>query len=164
MPLYVTHEDIETPSSISNHSNASTTMPATLEEQIHPILGASDDLTAPPFHQTLDHQITFPTIQINDNNSSTPVGTFRDQANALMRGPAEALRKELNGDSHELISKEPEVRGAVQGEYHVRSDTDVVRDIGWHKASIDVPDPLIGGYTNGDLFEFIRRFNKVGSS
>ncbi|CAI7618999.1 unnamed protein product [Penicillium pancosmium] len=156
----VTHDDLESSTSISNHSNPTTAMLATLQEQTYPILGASEELTAPPFHRTLNHQATFPIIQTKDSNNSSIKATLRDQAYGLTRGPVEALKKELNGDRHELVSKVPEVRGAVQEVYHVGSDTEMVRDIGWHKANADVPDPLIGGYTNGDLFEFIRRFNK----
>ncbi|KAK5188813.1 hypothetical protein LTR92_011175 [Exophiala xenobiotica] len=86
--------------------------------------------------------------------------TLQDQAHALVEGPAAILRKDLNADSHELAHQVPEVRGAVQNAQPSSSNAEVVRDIGWHKAKVEIPDPLIGGYTNGELFQFIRRFNK----
>jgi hypothetical protein len=90
------------------------------------------------------------------------VATLQDQAYALIEGPVEMLRKDLNTDSHELACEVPEVPGVIQTEYPSGSNAEFVRDIGWHKANIEIPDPLIGGYTNGELFTFIRRFNKVG--
>jgi hypothetical protein len=94
------------------------------------------------------------------NNNST-VHTLQDQAYALLEGPVEVMKKNLTADSHELAHKVPEVRGAIQTNNPTSSNADLARDIGWHKANVEIPDPLIGGYTNGELFSFIRRFNKV---
>lgn len=63
--------------------------------------------------------------------------------------------------SHELAHQVPEIRGTIQSEQISEGDGKVVRDVGWHKANLELPDPLIGGYTNGELFKLIRRFNKV---
>jgi hypothetical protein len=35
-----------------------------------------------------------------------------------------------------------------------------VTDIGWHRDTALIPDPLISGTPNGTLFTYIRRFNK----
>lgn len=96
------------------------------------------------------------------NNSPNIANTLHDHAYALIEGMVEVLRTDSSADSAELASKVPEVRGAVQTEYQSGSNTEVARDIGWHKAEMEIPDPLIGGYTNEELFAFIRRFNKVG--
>jgi hypothetical protein len=155
-------DHVETPPCVNDPNNAPPTMLATLQGQAYALVGASNGLTAPKVHQDLNHQNTLPDIHIHDNNTPTMVATLHDQAYALVEGPVEALKKDLNADSHKLASNVPEVRGAVQTEYHSGSNAEVVRDIGWHKAEVEIPDPLIGGYTNGELFAFIRRFNKVG--
>lgn len=98
---------------------------------------------------------------VNDTAPATMMATLQDQAYALVEGPAEILRKDLIVDSHELALEVPQVRGAVQTEHTSSNNTELVRDIGWHKANVEIPDPLINGYTNGELFSFIRRFNKV---
>ncbi|KAJ5567070.1 hypothetical protein N7535_006376 [Penicillium sp. DV-2018c] len=100
-----------------------------------------------------------PDSRIHNNDNST-VSTLQDQAYALLEGPAEVLKKNLAADSHELAHEIPEVRGAIQTNNPTNSEAEPVRDIGWHKANVEIPDPLIGGYTNGELFSIIRRFNK----
>ncbi|KAJ5936536.1 hypothetical protein N7466_002986 [Penicillium verhagenii] len=92
--------------------------------------------------------------------SLTMLATLQDQANVPIEGPMEFLRKHLNPDSHKLAYEVQKAQGAIQTEYSNGSNGEVTRDIGWHKAKIEIPDPLIGGYTNGELFAFIRRFNK----
>lgn len=68
-----------------------------------------------------------------------------------------AIIKDLSPDSHELAQKPTAIVGAVQED----APEAFVRDIGWHKSTDDIPDPLIGGLPNGKLFSLIRRFNKV---
>ena len=142
--------------------NASPTMSATLQDRAYALLGSSNGQTAPQAHRNLDHQAVLPGTNIHDTKLPTMMATLQDQAHALVEGPAAILRKDLNADSHELAHQVPEVRGAVQTAQPSSSNAGVVRDIGWHKANVEIPDPLIGGYTNGELFQFIRRFNKVG--
>jgi hypothetical protein len=91
------------------------------------------------------------------NVEKSKLEQVRDRANTLVDDSKERLRKEFNADSHELAHDTPEKRGAVQ----IGGNLDVVRDIGWHKPNALIPDPLIAGYTNGELFAYIRRFNKV---
>jgi len=122
------------------HDNTSTTRKATHNY---------DDITA----EDHLHDITPPNL----------MQTLQERVNTLIEGPKEILRKDLNADSHKLAHEVPEVRGAVQTVQPISSSNGpVVRDIGWHKANVEIPDPLIGGYTNGELFSLIRRFNKVG--
>jgi hypothetical protein len=70
------------------------------------------------------------------------------------------IRKGLEVDSDELTQESPPIKGAVQTHQNGESISQV-RDIGWHKPSVEIPDPLIGGVPNGRLFAMIRRFNKV---
>ncbi|KAJ5267883.1 hypothetical protein N7478_010691 [Penicillium angulare] len=113
---------------------------------------------------TCEHIERLPSVKDHNNGSSTMLATLRDQAYASFEGLVDVLGKDLNADSHELAYEVSETRGAIQTEYPSGSNTEVTRDVGWHKANIEIPDPLIGGYTNGELFAFIRRFNKVGLS
>ncbi|KAJ5337458.1 uncharacterized protein N7506_005480 [Penicillium brevicompactum] len=106
------------------------------------LVGASNDLITSQVHRNLDYPKTLPGIQFHDNNSSTMVAALQHQAYTLIEGPVETMKKDLNADSHELAHEIPDVRGAIQKEYP------------------KIPDPMIGDYTNGELFAFIRRFNK----
>ncbi|KAK5445269.1 hypothetical protein LTS15_010050 [Exophiala xenobiotica] len=135
-------------------------MSATLQDRAYALLGSSNGQTAPQAHRNLDHQAVLPGTNIHDTKLPTMMATLQDQAHALVEGPAAILRKDLNADSHELAHQVPEVRGAVQTAQPSSSNAEVVRDIGWHKANVEIPDPLIDGYTNGELFQLIRRFNK----
>jgi hypothetical protein len=103
-----------------------------------------------------DHTPTVP-YRNPINIEKTKLEDLRDRANTLVDDSKEKLRKEFNADSHELAHDTPENRGAVQ----VGGNLGVVRDIGWHRPNAEIPNPLIAGYTNGELFAYIRRFNKV---
>lgn len=78
----------------------------------------------------------------------------------LVQEQRAATTKHFTADSHDL-AHDLMIEGAVQLRDN-RSSGDV-RDIGWHKPSLEIPDPLIGGFSNGQLFAMIRRFNKVTS-
>jgi hypothetical protein len=112
--------------------------------------------------ETHGHAESSTSVNDHTNASPTILATLQDQVYAPIEGPIEVLKKHLNADSHKLAYEAPEARGAIQTEYPNGSNAEVTRDIGWHKANIEIPDPLIGGYTNGELFSFLRRFNKVG--
>lgn len=156
-----TRDHIETLPGGDVHNNAFPAILSTLQGKAYALVGASNGQTAPQVHQNLDHEETLPGIHIHDNNPPTMMATLQDQAYALVEGPAKILREDLNADSHDLAYEVQEVRGAIQTEHSNGSNAEVVRNIGWHKANVEVPDPLIGGYANGELFAFIRRFNKV---
>lgn len=114
------------------------------------------------FPETTDHVKTTNHFQalLDDNlvkDASIPkLNALQDRAQAWSEGQKEILRKGFNADSHELAHKIPEDKGAVQ-----KASNTSVRDIGWHKSNAQLPDPLIAGYSNGELFAYIRRFNKV---
>lgn len=139
-------------------------MLANLKHTAHGLVGASNDLITSQVHRNLDYPKTLPGIQFDDNNTSTMVATLHHQAYALIEVPVETMKNDPNADSHELAHEVPEVRGAIQKKYPSGDYSELARDIGWHKVKLEIPDPLIGGYTNGELFAFIRRFNKVGLS
>ncbi|KAM0812259.1 hypothetical protein AB5N19_14576 [Seiridium cardinale] len=58
--------------------------------------------------------------------------------------------------SHALATDNHEEKGAAQME-HAEED---VADLGWHKQKDGMPDPLVGGLDNEELWLLIRRFNK----
>lgn len=72
----------------------------------------------------------------------------------------ELLRQEFSPDSHELAHRDTGLTGAVLTHYDEELP-ETTRDIGWHKANLEIPDPLIGDLPNSKLFSMIRRFNKV---
>lgn len=126
------------------------------------LVGDCSGYPASQADETREHIEILPSVKDHNNSSPMMLATLRDQADASIESPIEVLKKDLNAESHELAYEVPEAPGAIQTEYPSDGNPEVVRDIGWHKATIEIPDPLIGGYTNGELFAFIRRFNKVG--
>ncbi|KAF3906770.1 hypothetical protein AA313_de0205767 [Arthrobotrys entomopaga] len=78
--------------------------------------------------------------------------------NSKLQDYRQQLREEFSPDSHDLTSKDYGLQGAVQNPDSALGTE--VRDIGWHRGTAHIPDPLIGGLPNGRLFSRIRRFNK----
>lgn len=58
--------------------------------------------------------------------------------------------------SHALATDDHEEKGAAQMDH----DHEDVADLGWHKKKDGMPDPLVGGLDNEELWLLIRRFNK----
>lgn len=85
-----------------------------------------------------------------------PTPVFQEKTATIQEKTA-AIINDLSPDSHELAQKHTHIAGAVQ----TNAPDTFVRDIGWHKSTDEIPDPLIGGLPNGKLFSLIRRFNKV---
>ena len=96
----------------------------------------------------------------NETTSTNTGSRLKDKAFALVEQPTETLRKEFTADSHDLAHESPKVKGAIQ-KNQAGLPNEALLDIGWHKPNVDIPDPLIGGISNGRLFAMIRRFNKV---
>jgi len=86
--------------------------------------------------------------------------------------------------SHALATTDHEEKGAVQLDgpafagsngtelSHSRNITDdtagglangeaPIADLGWHESPEAIPDPLVGGVSNEDLWTLIRRFDKA---
>ncbi|KAF7959421.1 hypothetical protein EAE96_001040 [Botrytis aclada] len=78
--------------------------------------------------------------------------------NFAVQDITEQVRENFSADSHEMARKDYGIRGAVQ--QHHGSSVNGIRDIGWHRPPTEIPDPLLGGLSNGRLFSLIRRFNK----
>jgi hypothetical protein len=70
------------------------------------------------------------------------------------------LTMSFDADSHDLAHIDHEIKGEAQKQPILESGAEL-RDLGWHKNLPDMPEPLIGGITNENLFAMIRRFNKV---
>lgn len=72
----------------------------------------------------------------------------------------EAAPEEHPTDSHELANADHEEKGYAQ--LHHRQTE--VKDLGWNESPSEVPNPLVGGLQNEELWTLIRRFNKVVSA
>ena len=58
--------------------------------------------------------------------------------------------------SHALAMADHDEKGHAQ-EPHDKE----VQNLGWNESDDKIPDPLVGGLSNDDLWILIRRFNKV---
>jgi hypothetical protein len=63
-------------------------------------------------------------------------------------------------ESHALANADHEQRGHAQIAGDDVHDLDI-KDLGWHEEVHDVPQPLVGGLPNEELWTLVRRFNKV---
>ena len=61
--------------------------------------------------------------------------------------------------SHSLAVMEHEEIGHAQADHG-----EMVQDLGWHEQDDKIPDPLVGGLPNEELWLLLRRFNKVPQS
>ena len=61
--------------------------------------------------------------------------------------------------SHALAVADHDEKGVAQ-----ESHDEVARDLGWHEKDEKVPDPLVGGIANEQLWLLLRRFNKVNET
>lgn len=93
----------------------------------------------------------------NSYSSKLPASIAHLDPTPAIQEKTAALANDLSPDSHELAQKPADIKGAVQTD----PPNEFIRDIGWHKPTVEIPDPLIGGLPNGRLFSLIRRFNKV---
>ncbi len=62
-------------------------------------------------------------------------------------------------ESHELANADHEEKGAAQLD-HGQTE---VKDLGWNESPTEIPNPVVGGLSNEELWTLIRRFNKVCS-
>ena len=69
----------------------------------------------------------------------------------------EAHEEEMPTDSHDLANADHDEKGAAQ----LNHGQTEVKDLGWNDHPTDVPNPLVGGLPNEELWTLVRRFNKV---
>jgi hypothetical protein len=73
----------------------------------------------------------------------------------------EAHEEETPTDSHALANADHDEKGAAQ----IDHDETEVQDLGWGGDGFtkpsSVPNPLVGGLPNEELWTLVRRFNKV---
>jgi hypothetical protein len=84
-----------------------------------------------------------------------------ESAQARPHDPVEAVDEapeEHPTESHALANADHENKGAAQ---HDHGETEV-KDLGWNEKQSSIPDPLIAGLSNEELWALIRRFNKAG--
>ncbi|KAI1008089.1 hypothetical protein K3495_g131 [Podosphaera aphanis] len=85
--------------------------------------------------------------------------TSQEQHESTFEESKTQLINQFTLTSQEMAQSSPKIKGAIQI-HELGEDTSSVRDIGWHKSTTEIPDPLIGGIANRKLFSMIRRFNK----
>ncbi|KAJ5935933.1 hypothetical protein N7454_005231 [Penicillium verhagenii] len=153
------HDHIEALPCVNDYNNESPTN-LSLHNKADGLVGASNGLSIPIVHHNINNQKIPPENLISGNKKSAIVANLEAHAYGMIESPLEAMKKGLNADSHGLAYELPDIRGAIQTEDPNGGNARAARDIGWHKANVEIPDPLIGGYTNGELFSLIRRFNK----
>ena len=66
----------------------------------------------------------------------------------------------LPTDSHQLANA-PLEEGEEKGLAQMEHDQTEVKDMGWNDHPDDIPNPLVGGMPNEELWTLLRRFNKV---
>ncbi|CAG8951988.1 hypothetical protein HYFRA_00000723 [Hymenoscyphus fraxineus] len=88
---------------------------------------------------------------------SPPETTMAPNIDSLDDEPevVEAAPQEIPTESHELAKADHEEKGAAQID-HGQTE---VRDLGWDSEA-EVPQPLVGGLPNEELWTLVRRFNK----
>ena len=78
-------------------------------------------------------------------------------SSAVRAAKADVHEAETPTNSHALAEADHDEKGAAQ-EGHFSHE---VKDLGWNEHPKDVPNPMIGGLPNEELWLLVRRFNKV---
>ncbi|TGO53672.1 hypothetical protein BOTNAR_0289g00120 [Botryotinia narcissicola] len=136
-----------TPASTNDNTNASG---HTLKNKIDVILASAKETAA-----VIDPDAA----QAQFVSAKAAVSTkLKAMTNLTVQDITKQVWENFSADRHEIARKNYGIRGAMQ--QHNGSPVDNIRDIGWHRPSTEIPDPLLGGLPNGRLFSLIRRFNK----
>ena len=97
------------------------------------------------------------------NPTSSPT-TAKKAENPSDDAPDTSIARSLGKktDSHALATADIDVKGTVQSASDTSSsDENEVANLGWHRADEADGEPFLGGWTNEEIWLFIRRFNKV---
>ncbi|TGZ81705.1 hypothetical protein EX30DRAFT_395486 [Ascodesmis nigricans] len=91
-------------------------------------------------------------------------GTTIPEINTTAAGPIPS-GEEAPTESHAIaaapLEEHPEAAGALHHEAAVAVGEGIeVKDLGWNEKPENVPNPLIGGLNNEELWTLVRRFNK----
>ena len=84
-------------------------------------------------------------------------------SHALAQEAATGENVDERGYAQRPHYESPNNAGGEGGNTGVRTETEV-RDLGWHEKEEVVPNPLVGGLPNEELWTLVRRFNKVSSN
>ncbi|KAK0513106.1 hypothetical protein JMJ35_004092 [Cladonia borealis] len=113
-----------------------------------------------------DSELRDPQHQLNHQPGATPVMETKDTAtitspsnsvaSTMVTPTSSASASNAPSESHALAAGEHEEIGHVQ-KGHEEGE---VRDMGWNDHPKDVPQPLVGGLPNEELWTLVRRFNK----
>ncbi len=113
-----------------------------------------------------DSELKDPQHQLNHQPGATPVMDTKETAtttspsnsvaSTMVTPTSSASASNAPSESHALAAGEHEEVGHVQ-KGHEEGE---VRDMGWNDHPKDVPQPLVGGLPNEELWTLVRRFNK----
>ena len=113
-----------------------------------------------------DSELKDPQHQLNHQPGATPVMETKETAtttspsnsvaSTMVTPTSSASASNAPSESHALAAGEHEEVGHVQ-KGHEEGE---VRDMGWNDHPKDVPQPLVGGLPNEELWTLVRRFNK----
>ena len=103
------------------------------------------------------------TSTLSSKNPRSSSGT--QQTSEVDDAPDTSISRTLGKKtgSHALATADIDVKGTVQAASETSSsDENEVANLGWHRVDEAKGDPFLGGWTNEEIWLFIRRFNKVG--
>lgn len=83
-------------------------------------------------------------------------------SHALAQEAATGENVDERGYAQRPHYESPNNVGGEGGNTGVRTETEV-KDLGWHEKEEEVPNPLVGGLPNEELWTLVRRFNKVSN-
>ena len=110
-----------------------------------------------------DSELKDPQHELNHQPGATPVmetkvtaSPSNSVASTMVTPTSSTSASNAPSESHALAAGEHEEVGHVQ-QGHEEGE---VRDMGWNDHPKDVPQPLVGGLPNEELWTLVRRFNK----
>ncbi|KAL6898585.1 hypothetical protein GGI43DRAFT_384875 [Trichoderma evansii] len=91
----------------------------------------------------------------SDQNSSSSTSAFSSEPDII-----ESYEEEVPTASHALAEESIQADAENKGASQIEHDEIEVKNIGWNKELHQVPQPVVGGLGNEELWVLIRRFNK----
>jgi hypothetical protein len=90
-----------------------------------------------------------------DQNSASSISALSSEPDII-----ESYQEEAPTASHALAEESTQADAENKGASQMEHDEIEVKNIGWNKEQHHVPQPVVGGMRNEELWVLIRRFNK----
>lgn len=94
-------------------------------------------------------------MEASDQNSGSSISAFSSEPDII-----ESYEEEVPTASHALAEESIQADAENKGASQIEHDEIEVKNIGWNKELHQVPQPVVGGLGNEELWVLIRRFNK----